>query len=80
MKFRFGIAKELQTSLKFLNDRIQGIISPKIYIYAGDTLAFAIAFTATVDMAVDFTIRDLKTIVKAHIKDINMKDWLFTAG
>ena len=80
MKFRFGIAQELPTSLKFMNDRVQGIISPRIHFYVGDVFSFSLAFTATVDLSIDFTIRDLKTIVKAHINDINMKDWLFTAG
>jgi len=36
MKFRFGIAETLPTDIKFMNDRVKGVISPIIHIFVGD--------------------------------------------
>ncbi len=67
MKFKFGIADDLPTELKFHENRIVGKISPRIFFYVGEELAFALAFTATVDVTNTFEIRDLKTVIKGHI-------------
>ena len=80
MRLEFGIAEELQTEIKIGNDQLHGTISPRIYFYAGDQLAFALAFTTTFAVGIEFTLQDLMSIVKGHILDLNMKDWIFTAG
>lgn len=80
MNFRFGINKDLPTAITLHENRAQGLISPRILLLVGDELAFELAFTAKLDVSVEFSIRDLKTVVKLHINEISMSDWKFTAG
>lgn len=80
MNFRFGISDSLPTDLKFEKDRVIGQISPRIEFYAGGEFAFSLAFTATLDSQVSFSIDNLMTVVKSHINQIDFKDWIFVPG
>lgn len=80
MTFRFGIENDLTTQVTFHEGRAKGILSPKIFFHVGQDLAFTLAFSASFDLNMDFSIADLKSYVKLHINELDMKDWKFTAG
>jgi len=56
MRIEFGVADELTTEIKISEGSLHGVISPRLYFYAADQLAFALAFSSSFDVSVEFTL------------------------